>query len=84
MATAAEDQKTRLTDEAKKELKTPLAQGLLRQFLNTESGQKGNTRRYQAGYTYTFELSAEQQGAVDADVRGGMSFEDAVDKARRA
>lgn len=67
------------TQDGRKELKSPAAQKMLRQWLNTD-GPKGNNPQYDRGYEFTFRFSDEDRKFVLGMMeRSGRTFEDAFD-----
>lgn len=68
------------TYDLSKEKRNPLAQKLLRGFLNTD-GPKGNNPDYDRGYEFNFRFSDEEKKAVlELMEKEGLLFADAFDK----
>lgn len=62
----------------RKEMESPTAQKMLRQWLNTD-GPKGNNDAYDRGYEFSFRFTEEQRTAVNQLVADGTPFEAAFD-----
>lgn len=72
------DETQKKKDYAREVRKSPMVEGLLRQFLRAESGQSQNPN-FDRGYEFAFRWSEESKAKVNRLMELGMTFEEAFD-----